>query len=267
MKKTVLSVKNMDCPCEENMIRMKLASFKGISLMKADIAAREFTIIHNEDENDILSAVNELNLGSSHIFTDKFDESNADQNSSCDERERRILILVLSINFAFFLIEVIYGFLSNSMGLVADSLDMLSDSLVYAMAFFAVYAALKTQKKVALISGIFQASLAAFGFFEVIRRFSGEIYEVDYKTMILVSIFALIANYLCLIILNKNASDKPHMQASKIFTSNDIIVNLGVIIAGVLVLISGSNLPDLIVGAVVFIIVSQGSVRILKLSK
>ena len=57
------------------------------------------------------------------------------------------------------------------------------------------------------------------------------------------------------------------MQASMIFTSNDVIINLGVIIAGVLVLLLNSNKPDLIVGAVVFVLVIHGAVRILKLGK
>lgn len=57
------------------------------------------------------------------------------------------------------------------------------------------------------------------------------------------------------------------MQASMIFTSNDIIINLGVIIAGTLVFFFKTNLPDLIIGFIVFILVVQGAIRILKLSK
>ena len=57
------------------------------------------------------------------------------------------------------------------------------------------------------------------------------------------------------------------MQASMIFTSNDVIINLGVIIAGILVVWLNSNKPDLIVGAIVFLFVIQGAIRILKLGK
>ena len=52
-----------------------------------------------------------------------------------------------------------------------------------------------------------------------------------------------------------------------IFTSNDVIANIGVIIAGGLVYFTNSKFPDLIVGAIVFILVGQGAMRILKLSK
>lgn len=264
MKKTVVLVKNMDCPCEENMIKMKLAGFKKIFSMGADIGSREFSVVHNEDESEILKAIDELNLGSSHISTTEFNDT---LESASAKDERRILLWVLLINFTFFIIEIIYGILANSMGLIADSLDMLSDSLVYIMAFFAVYATLTAQKRVAFAAGIFQACLAAFGFLEVVRRFIGESYEIDYKFMIIVSLFALFANYICLRLLNKNSSDKPHIKASQIFTSNDIVINLGVVIAGLLVLASGSNLPDLIIGAVVFIVVLRGAIKILKLAK
>jgi len=57
------------------------------------------------------------------------------------------------------------------------------------------------------------------------------------------------------------------MKASMIFTSNDILINAGVILAGLMVLWLDSSLPDLIIGAFVFVLVSLGAWRILKLAK
>jgi Co/Zn/Cd efflux system component len=86
--------------------------------------------------------------------------------------------------------------------------------------------------------------------------------------MIIVSIFALIANGICLYILQKSKSkDEAHMKASMIFTSNDVIINLGVIVAGLLVNWLNSSKPDLIIGTIVFVLVLQGAFRILRLSK
>ncbi len=65
----------------------------------------------------------------------------------------------------------------------------------------------------------------------------------------------------------KSKSEESHMQASMIFTSNDIIINFGVIVSAVLVSVLNSNKPDLIVGAIVFVLVIQGAMRILKLGK
>jgi Co/Zn/Cd efflux system component len=85
--------------------------------------------------------------------------------------------------------------------------------------------------------------------------------------MIAVALLALIGNLVSLWLINKAKSDEAHMQASAIFTSNDIIVNGGVILAGVLVFWFGSKLPDLIIGAIVFSFVIRGAVRILKIAK
>ena len=90
---------------------------------------------------------------------------------------------------------------------------------------------------------------------------------VLFYIMIIISILALIGNGLCLYLLQKSKSKEAHMQASMIFTSNDVIVNLGVIVAGTLVYLTSSKYPDLIVGSIVFFIVGQGAFKILKLSK
>lgn len=86
--------------------------------------------------------------------------------------------------------------------------------------------------------------------------------------MIVISFFALIANGICLYLLQRSKSkEEAHMKATMIFTSNDVIINLGVITAGVLVNRLNSNKPDLIIGTIVFILVIQGARRILKLAK
>ena len=151
------------------------------------------------------------------------------------------------------------------MGLVADSLDMLADSFVYAISLFAIGGTLAKKKMIAKLAGYFQITLAIIGFIEVIRRFIGVEDIPNYITMIVVSLFALIANAICLYVLQKSNSKEAHMQASMIFTSNDVIINIGVIIAGILVILLNSNIPDLIVGSLVFIIVVRGAFRILKL--
>ena len=124
------------------------------------------------------------------------------------------------------------------------------------------------EKKVAKIAGYFQIALAAFGFIEVLRRFLGAEQMPDFQTMIIVSIFALIANGICLYLLQQSKNkEEAHMKASSIFTSNDIIINLGVIAAAVLVNWLNSAIPDLVTGMIVFAIVVRGALRILKLSK
>ena len=79
------------------------------------------------------------------------------------------------------------------------------------------------------MAGYFQLALAISGVIEIIRRFVSSEVVPDHTTMIIVSILALIANVICLYILQKTKSEEAHMQARMIFTSSDIIINPEVI--------------------------------------
>lgn len=264
MNKTIFEISKMDCPSEENLIRMKLEGITTIAHLDFDIQNRRLTVFHQGEATDIETAITDLKLGGKKLTTEATTQTHFEE----DTNQKKLLWAVLLINFAFFIIEMTTGLLSKSMGLVADSLDMLADSFVYGISLLAVGGTLIKKKRIAKIAGYFQLLLAIIGFAEVLRRFFGAEKLPDFSTMIVISIFALIANALCLFLLQKSKrKEDAHMKASMIFTSNDIIINLGVILAGVLVHWLHSNKPDLIVGSIVFVLVVQGAIRILKLSK
>ncbi|QWG10764.1 cation diffusion facilitator family transporter [Flammeovirga kamogawensis] len=265
MKKSKYHISKMDCPSEENMIRMKLDGLQTIKKLEFDIENRNLTVFHSEENKEILSRLEALNFGAKLTESDSIPDDEVVLEES--NVQSKLLWSVLIINFAFFIIEMTTGLFSKSMGLVADSLDMLADSFVYGLSLWAVGSTVIRKKKVARWSGYFQLSLALLGIIEVVRRFIGSEEMPDYRIMIGVSIFALIANGFCLYLLQKSKSNEAHMKASMIFTSNDVIINSGVILAGVLVLLTQSKYPDLIIGSVVFIIVVRGAIRILKLGK
>jgi Co/Zn/Cd efflux system component len=263
MEKTVFQIPRMDCPSEENLIRLKLEGIPAIKNLDFDIPERKLTVFHEGELEKIEDSIIDLNLGGRHLNTEQTGETEFEEPTA----QRKLLWTVLIVNFTFFAVEMATGLISGSMGLVADSLDMLADSSVYAISLLAVGKAVERKKTVAKIAGYFQITLAAIGFVEVVRRFLGVEEMPDFLTMIIVSILALVANGFCLFLLQKSKSREAHMQASAIFTSNDVIINLGVIIAGILVYLLGSNKPDLIVGTIVFVVVVRGAVKILKLGK
>lgn len=264
ISQSTYKITKMDCPSEEQMIRMKLEGVEDIKGLSFDIPNRKLDVIHIGDRTLFEHLIQELNLDTQFVESSQINEFKEEKENS---KQRKMLWWVLAINFTFFIIEMLYGWLSSSLGLVADSLDMLADSFVYGLSLMAVGKEITRKKKVAKLSGYFQIFLALFGLIEVIRRFVTEHETPIFQNMVIISILALVANYISLLLIQKSKSQDAHMQASMIFTSNDIIINIGVIIAGVLVYFTASKYPDLIIGGIIFLIVVRGALRILKLSK
>lgn len=263
MNKSTFKIHKMDCASEEQMIRMKLESLDEVKQLEFDIPHRQLQVYHSAEIDDIQNALAELQLNEKLVNTQEADLPEIVDHT----QQRKVLWWVLGINLVFFVIEMTTGWISSSMGLVADSLDMLADSIVYGLSLLAVGAAVARKKKVAKISGYFQMGLALLGFLEVLRRFFTESGTPLFHWMIIISIVALAGNLVTLWLINKAKSNEAHMQASIIFTSNDIIVNGGVILAGVLVYLLESKWPDLVIGGIVFAFVTRGAIRILNLSK
>ncbi len=254
----------MDCPSEEQIIRMKLDGLTNIKSLEFDIPNRFLHVFHLDNNEQIFQRLDSLKFGTSIVSTVSVNNFSTINNQN---DEKKTLWIVLIINFLFFVVEIVAGLISNSMGLVADSLDMLADSIVYGLALVAIGGTVVRKENIAKFAGYFQIILAVIGFIEVVRRFIGDRQMPDFQTMIFVSIAALIANIICLYLLQKRKSKETYMRASMIFTSNDIIINSGVIAAGLLVNWLNSGYPDLVIGAIVFVIVARGAYRILQLSK
>ncbi len=264
MKKTTFKIIKMDCPSEEQIIRMKLEGLTNIASLEFDIPNRRLTVFHEGSYDHVHQRLESLNFDTTLLETIEVQTPIEFENQ---KQQRTILWQVLFINVFFFLLEIITGFIANSMGLVADSLDMLADSLVYGLALFAVGGTITRKKNIAEAGGYFQMALAILGMAEVIRRFLGNEPVPAFGIMIIISVLALTGNVACLYLLQRSKSKEAHMQASMIFTSNDIIVNLGVILAGGLVFLTNTKYPDLIIGSLVFVLVLNGALKILRLSR
>jgi Co/Zn/Cd efflux system component len=254
----------MDCPAEEQMIRMALGDMPSVRSLRCDIPGRMVEVWHKEGHDPIFQRLTSLNLGTALVGTIAIDETGPAEDLA---KERSVLLTVFVINLFFFGLELLTGFLSHSMGLLADSLDMLADGVIYGIALLAVGGTVMFKKKIALTSGMFQMALAGMGFFEVIRRFAGTEEMPHFQVMIIIAALALIGNATCLMLLQRGKSGEAHIRASVICTSNDVIANTGVILAGVLVYITESKYPDLIVGTIVLALVFEGSWRMIRLAR
>ncbi|WP_029408726.1 cation transporter [Thiomicrorhabdus sp. Milos-T2] len=183
-----------------------------------------------------------------------------------DASQKKLLMLLLSINMTFFVFELGVGWYAESTGLIADSLDMLADALVYAIGIYAIGRAASIKANAALMSGYFQLVLALLIGLEIVRRyFFGS--EPVSTLMIVMGILALIANAYCLKLIYKHRNGEVHMRASWIFSANDVIANIDVIISGILVFWLDSRWPDLIIGAVITLVLLYGAFHIIRDAK
>ena len=265
MKKSVIRISQMDCPSEEQMVRMKLDVREEIRQLLFDLGKRELTILHHGPPEPLFKAVQSLQLGASLVSSE--DIADHDIPASSGTADKTLLWQVLGINFFFFILELATGYLAGSMGLLADSLDMLADSMIYALALYAAAGSQIRKRNIARLAGYFQLALAVLGFAEVIRRFAGMEGYPGFQAMMIISALALAGNGLCLYLLQKSRSTEAHMRASMIFTSNDVLANLGVMAAGILVYFTRSSYPDLIIGTLVFAMVARGAWQIFRISR
>lgn len=188
--------------------------------------------------------------------------ADCDCNVEVKNREQsKVLNILLLINLFMFVVEIALGILSESTALIADSLDMLADATVYGIGLYAVGKPAAVKIKAAFNSGIFQIILGTSVFIDVFRRLIWGS-EPESFLMVTVGIAALIANVICLRLISKHRKGEIHMRASWIFSKNDVIANLGIIIGGIAVYLIESRFPDLIIGMIISIIVIRGGIKI-----
>jgi Co/Zn/Cd efflux system component len=256
----------MDCPSEENMIRMALQGVGGVQSLSFDLGQRRLTALHSAPVVDLLQRLAPLGLGATLVESASSSGSQGDDEIEApdNEAEARLLKLLLTINALMFVGEILVGFWAQSTGLIADSLDMFADAAVYGLSLYAVgrSAALKT--RAAHVAGWLQLALALLALAEVVRRFVFGSEPVS-GLMMGMGLVALVANATCLALIARKRHAGAHMKASYIFSSNDVIANTGVIVAGGLVALTGSHYPDLVIGLLVGLVVLNGARRILQL--
>lgn len=271
--RSTFTVPGMDCPTEEQLIRMALAGVPEVADLAVDLGSRRLAVVHQGPPEALLDRIAPLGLGARYEGSRGMDPAalpgvGADRSPGGRggiAAERRVLVAVLAINATMFVLELVAGLWAQSTGLIADSLDMLADAGVYAVALLAVGGAHAAQRRSARLSGWLQLGLAGLVMLEVLRRaLDGS--EPRSDVMITVAVLALLANVTCVALLARHRRGGVHLRASWIFSTNDTLANVGVIVAGQLVAITGSAWPDLVIGAAIALLVASGAVRILRLA-
>jgi cation diffusion facilitator family transporter len=180
-------------------------------------------------------------------------------------RQGRVLATVLVVNLTMFCVEFGAGLLSGSTALLADSLDMLGDSLVYGFSLFVLQRSSAWRARAALAKGLF---IAAFGFgvlVEAALRLRAGVPPLV-PAMAAIGTLALLANALCFFLLWRHRADDINLRSTWLCSRNDLIANGAVLVAAALVAWSGSLWPDLIVGVAIAILFLRTASSVLRQS-
>lgn len=176
--------------------------------------------------------------------------------------QRRVLIIVMIINFAMFVIEFGGGVLAHSSALMADSVDMFGDAVVYALSLYALGRGARWEAGAALAKG---AIILLFGLAVLIEIAEKLVRGVPPSStlMMVVGSAALVANMTCLALLGRFRNQNINMSSTFECSRNDVVSNVGVLIAAGLVAASGSAWPDIAVGAIIAVIFLRSAWNVL----
>jgi len=193
------------------------------------------------------------------------------QNKSEDlkflvKRQKKVLWAVLAINALMFFVEYGLGLYSNSQALLADSLDMLGDALAYGSTLFVLGGSDSAKAK----SSIFKAVIMILTGFSVLGKSLYQFFILETpkeQVMLSVAILALVMNSICLILLSRHKSDDINFKSVWICSRNDIVANVSVIIAALLVAFYQSPYPDLIVGMAIALLFLKSAFEVMRESR
>ncbi len=179
------------------------------------------------------------------------------------EQERRVLYIALGLNAAMAVIGGVAGWIAQSTGLLADALDMLADATAYTIALLAIARSALFKIRAATLSGGILLVLGVAVLFEVGRRV---IYGAEplSEWMIATALLSLAVNLTVLRLLAPMKFGEVHLRATWLFTRADVVANVGVILAGLLILWLGVPYPDYVIGTLIGLYVIKEAVEILR---
>lgn len=185
--------------------------------------------------------------------------------SEMAERQRRVLVIVMVINFITFGGMVLASWFSQSSALLSGTLDNLGDALTYAMSLMVVGMGVTAKARVAFFKGLLILAAALAVALQIIWRLNNLEAPVV-TTMGLAAVLNLAANGVCLYLLTPLRNDDVNLSSVYECSRNDVFEGLAVLVTVFLVWLTASPWPDLLVAIALLIMFTRSAVRVLRAS-
>lgn len=176
---------------------------------------------------------------------------------------RKTLRIALALNAAIAAGFFATGVIGDSSALLANGVDNSSDVVVYALSLLALSRPPRWKRTAARISGVMLLVLACGVLADTGRRYVAGSAPIG-STMMIMAVIAGVVNLAALWLLVRLKSKDVNVRASVTFSINDFLSNGGILVGGALVLWTGNNWPDLVVGVGVAGIAIYGGIDILR---
>ena len=195
--------------------------------------------------------------------------------TSAGNKYNKSLKIVFSITLVYFIVEVIVGFMSNSLALLSDAAHMLTDVAGQVLALFAIWMAskLRNSKKTygylrteifsALINAIVLIFISGYILYEAWQRFQDPPKVAGFSMLIVASI-GLIINLISMKILKSGSEESINIKGAFLEVVADMLSSIAVIIAGIIILSTGWLLIDPIISALIGLFILPRTFGLLK---
>jgi cation diffusion facilitator family transporter len=176
--------------------------------------------------------------------------------------QRRVLVIVLLINAVMFVAEFGAGLVAGSAALMADSVDMFGDALVYGLSLYALARSDRWKAGAAMSKGLFILAFGLAVLVDIAVKLKSGV-PPSSTLMLIFGAIALMANLACLRMLWRFRSQDVNMASTFECSRNDVISNVGVLAAAGAVALSASPWPDIVVGAAIAVIFLRSAIRVI----
>lgn len=189
---------------------------------------------------------------------------------------------ILQKNFRIFiflsgfilLLEVVGGIFTNSLALLSDAGHVLIDLLALMMAYFAMQLARKKSTEkftfgyyraeilTAITNGFVLLFVTLYIFYESYVRFSSP-KLIKGPEMLIISIIGLLGNLYVVIKMQSYEKENLNVRAAYLHVLTDLLSSVGVVIVGILIIITGNYIFDIIISVIIGLFILVSSLRLL----
>ena len=185
------------------------------------------------------------------------------------------LATVFALTLGVFVVELVGGFVSNSLALLADAGHMFTDVAGIGLALLAIWFAgrpadegrtfgyLRLEILAAVINAVLLFGISAFILFEAWRRLS-EPPEIATGLMLAIAVAGLAANAVSLFLLRKAQRESLNMRGAYLEVMGDLAGSVAVIVAAVVIALTGWSWADVVASVVIGLLILPRTLALLR---